>query len=150
MSLSTTDDPLADATATGGEEDPSPVLDVEDCSAVADADEAVAASGVTFEVEEGDDNNNNKSGNDDTNPRHFITWESRGTSYQFPEHPIRNCVWIILVLKAVQQGVHFGFLFMNPGFLTGEYKSFPCVHFFYLLLLFCSSYLIYFFTYHMF
>ena len=145
MSLSTTDVPLADATATGGEEDPSPspVLDVEDCSAVADAEaeEAVAASRVTFEVEkEGEEGDNNKLGNDeseDTNPRHFITWESRGTSYQFQEHPIRNCVWIILVLKAVHQGMHFGFIFINPGFLTGVYKSFPCVHmFFYLLLLF--------------
>ena len=71
MSLSTKDVPLADATTTGGEEDPSPVLDVEEV-ADADAEAAAAAtkSSVTFEVEEGDEEEggDKKMGNDDANP----------------------------------------------------------------------------------
>lgn len=122
MSLSTTDIPLADATATatGGEEDPSPVLDVDEC-ADADAEEAV----VTLEVGGAEEAVVNTLGHDDddTNPRQFVTWESRGTSYQFSNNPMRNCVWIILVLRAVQQGLTFGMLFINPGFLTGAYNS---------------------------
>ena len=120
MSMSKTDIPLADAdaTATGGKEDPSPVP-----GADADTEEAVTAAPVfvTFEVEgdkeeEGDD----KLGNEDTNPRGFVAWESRDTSYQFPNNPMRACVWILLVLRAVQMGLVFGMNFINPGFLTRE------------------------------
>ncbi len=125
MSLSTTDVPLADATATAtgaGEEDLSPVLDnVEECGADAEEAVAAAASGVTFEVEEGGgEGDNNNSGNDDANPRQFVSWESRGTSYQFAKNPIRACVWIILVLRAVHFGLVVGTNLINPGFLTGK------------------------------
>ena len=126
MSLSTKDVPLADATTTGGEEDPPPVLDVEE-GADADAEAAAAAatkSSVTFEVEEGDEEEggDKKMGNDDANPKNFVTWESRGASYVISNNPMRHCVWILLVLRAVQMGINFGNLFINPGFLTGIYN----------------------------
>ena len=109
---------IADATATGGEEDPSPVLD-------ADAEAAAAAaatkSSVTFKAEEGDEEEgDDKLGNEDTNPREFIPWESRGASYQFANNPMRHGVWILLVLRAVHMGLVFGTNIINPGFLTGE------------------------------
>src|SRR5210317_354780 len=118
MPMVTTDIPLADATATGGKEDPSPVAGVHEC----DGEEAVAAApdGVTFEVEGGEEGDT-RVGNDGTSPRQFVTWESRGTSYQFANNPMRKCVWIILVLRAVQKGIEYGMQFINPGFLTGKY-----------------------------
>ena len=120
MSMSKTDIPLANATEGGGkEDDPPSVLD--ECGA--DAEEAVVAApdGVTFEVEGGEEGDNNK-GNDDTNtnPRQFVSWESRGASYQFAKNPIRTCVWIILVLRAVHFGLVVGTNLINPGFLTGK------------------------------
>jgi hypothetical protein len=128
MSTSTIDIPLADATATGskGKEDPSPVPGVGvDEYADANTEEAVAAApdGVTFEVEgdeEEEEGDNNKLGNEDTNPRGYITWESRGVSFQFPNNPMRYCVWILLVLRAVQAGINYGTNFIESGFLTGE------------------------------
>jgi hypothetical protein len=124
MSTSTTDIPLADATATGGKEDPSPDPGVGvDEYADVDTEEAVAAApvGVTFEVEgDEEEGDNNKLVNEDTNPRGYITWESRGASYQFANNPMRTCVWILLVLRAVQMGINFGTNFIESGFLTGE------------------------------
>jgi len=123
MLMTKTDIPLADATATGGKEDPSPVPGVGvDEYADADTEEAVAAApdGVTFEVEGGEEGDDNKLDNEDTNPRGFVAWESRGASYQFAHNPMRTCVWIILVLRAVHMGLAFGTNFINPGFLTGE------------------------------
>ena len=118
MSMTKTDIPLADAdaTATGDKEDPSPIP-----GADADTEEAVAAApdGVKCEVE-GDEEGEDKFGNEDTNPRGFVTWESRGASYQFANNPMQTCVWIILVLRAVHMGLVFGTNFINPGFLTGE------------------------------
>lgn len=108
MSSSTTDVPLADA--TGGEETSSVNLD--DCAAD-DVEDAFT------EEAEGDNMLSN-----DSNPSEFVTWESRGTSYQFANNPMRNCVWIMLVLRAVQMGLNFGLLFINPGFLTGMYGFF--------------------------
>ncbi len=127
--MSKTDIPLADATATGGKEDPSPVpgVGVDKC-ADADTEEAVAAApvGVTFEVEGDKEEGDNKLGNEDANPRGYVTWESRGASYQFANNPMRHCVWILLVLRAVQMGINFGTNFIESGFLTGElYKYKP-------------------------
>ncbi len=123
MAMTKTDIPLADATTAGGKEDPSPVpgVGVDKC-ADADTEEAVAAApvGVTFEVEGDEEEGDDKLGNEDTNPRQFVTWESRGASYQFANNPMRTCVWIILVLRAVHMGLVFGTTFINPGFLTGE------------------------------
>ena len=122
MSMTKTDIPLADAdaTATGDKEDPSPIP-----GADADTEEAVTAApvGVTFEVEGGEEEGEDKFGNEDTNPRGFVTWESRGASYQFANNPMRTCVWILLVLKAVQKGIELGIQFINPGFLTGKYAQ---------------------------
>ena len=122
--MTKTDIPLADATATGSKEDPSlvPGVGVDKC-ADADTEEAVAAApvGVTFEVEGDEEEGDKKMGNEDTNPRQFVTWESRGASYQFANNPMRTCVWILLVLKAVQKGIELGIQFINPGFLTGKY-----------------------------
>ena len=119
MSMTTTDIPLADAdaTATGDKEDLSPIP-----GADADTEEAVTAApvSVTFEVEGGEEGGDGKLGNEDTNPRGFVTWESRGASYQFANNPMQTCVWIILVLRAVHMGLVFGTNFINPGFLTGE------------------------------
>ena len=133
--LTKTDIPLADATATGGKEDPSPVAvaGVHEC----DGEEAVAAApdGVTFEVEGGEEGDT-RVGNDGTSPRQFITWESRGTSYQFANNPMRKCVWIILVLRAVQKGIEYGMLFINPGFLTGEIFFPPLTDYFLYFLFF--------------
>ena len=114
----------ADATATGGKEDPSPDPGVGvDEYADANTEEAVAAApdGVTFEVEgDEEEGDNNKLGNEDTNPRGYITWESRGVSYEFADSPMRTCVWILLVLRAVQYGIYLGSNFIESGFLTGE------------------------------
>ena len=119
LSMSKTDIPLADADATGtrGKEDPSPIP-----GADADTEEAVTAApvGVTFEVEGGVEEGDDKLGNEDTNPRGFVTWESRGASYQFANNPMRHGVWILLVLRAVHMGLVFGTNIINPGFLTGE------------------------------
>ena len=138
MSMSTTDIPLADATATGagGKENTSPVpgvgvgVGVDECADIDDTEEAVAASsvGVTFEVEGGEEGgDDNKSTNEGTNnPREYVTWESRDASYQFANNPMRRCVWILLVLRAVQMGLSFGTNFIESGFLTGElYKYKP-------------------------
>ena len=123
MPSSTTDVPLADA--TGGEKN-SPVY-LDDCAA--DVEDA-----FTEEVE-GDNMLSN-----DSNPREFVTWESRGTSYQFANNPMRNCVWIMLVLRAVQMGLNFGLIFINPGFLTGMYvKNF--LRILYIYIGSCGTYL---------
>ena len=126
MSMSKTDIPLADAdaTSTRGKEDPSPIP-----GADADTEEAVTAApvGVTFEVEgDKEEEGEDKLGNEDKNPREYVTWESRDASYQFPNNPMRHCVWILLVLRAVQMGINFGTNFIESGFLTGElYKYKP-------------------------
>ena len=49
-----------------------------------------------------------------------LQWKNRGVTYQFQENPMRFCVWILLLLRAVERGIYYGFLFINPGFLTGE------------------------------
>ena len=105
MSLSTTDVPLAEG--EGKETLPAPVTLDEGRAADANIEDA-------FE-------DNIMLSNDTTNPSEFVTWESRGTSYQFASNPMRKCVWIILVLRAVQMGLNYGLLFINPGFLTGMY-----------------------------
>ena len=162
MSMTKTDIPLADATATGGKEDPSPITGVGvDEYADADTEEAVAAApdGVKFEVE-GDEEGDDKLGNEDTNPRGYVTWESRGASYQFANNPMRTCVWILLVLRAVQMGINFGTNFIESGFLTGEsemYKYKPpqisssilstqMIRIYLLLLIYCSIFHIQAFT----
>ena len=76
--------------------------------------EAKEEEGDTARDGDADNNNKKKPG--------YVTWESRGESYHFHGNPMRNCVWILLVLKGVQNSLNLGTIFINPGFLTGAYN----------------------------
>ena len=52
-----------------------------------------------------------------------LLWKSKGFTYEFAKSPARHVVWILLVLRAVERGVYFGYMFLSLGFLTGEHYS---------------------------
>ncbi|KAL3771993.1 hypothetical protein ACHAW5_002223 [Stephanodiscus triporus] len=52
-----------------------------------------------------------------------LIWKSRTQiSYQFHENPMVHCVWILLILRAIERSIFMGILYINPGFLTGYYN----------------------------
>ncbi|KAL3770088.1 hypothetical protein ACHAW5_003464 [Stephanodiscus triporus] len=55
-------------------------------------------------------------------PDTSLIWKSGKISYQFHENPMVRCVWILLILRAIERSIFFGLLFINPGFLTGYYN----------------------------
>jgi hypothetical protein len=48
-----------------------------------------------------------------------LMWKSRGYTYEFNYSPVKHSAWIMLTLRAVERGMNFGFMFINPYFLTG-------------------------------
>ena len=64
-----------------------------------------------------------KNGTDraDNDTKTSLLWKSKGFTYEFAKSPVRYVAWILLVLRAVERGIWFGFVFINQGFLTGAY-----------------------------
>jgi hypothetical protein len=64
-----------------------------------------------------------KSGADYCENNKSLLWKSKGFTYEFAKSPVRHVAWILLVLRAVERGVYYGYFFLSQGFLTGEHYS---------------------------
>jgi hypothetical protein len=71
---------------------------------------------VYHDNEENDGHTNSVKGGPDTS----LMWKSGKFFYQFHEKPMVRCVWILLILRAIERSIFFGLVFINPGFLTGK------------------------------
>jgi len=78
-------------------------------------------------VEIGDDNEEEETSMI-INQTSSLEWKNRGITYHFCDNPMRDCVWILLLLRAVERGIYYGFVFINLGFLTGKCSPFIPYH----------------------
>jgi hypothetical protein len=78
-----------------------------------------AEDAVVYQDNEEEENGgraNSVKGGPDTS----LMWKSGQFFYQFHEKPMVRCVWILLILRAIERSIFWGLLFINPGFLTGK------------------------------
>jgi hypothetical protein len=61
-----------------------------------------------------------------------LVWKSHTGTYEFAVDPFKHSVWVILFLRFVERSSWYGYMLINPGFLTGELNN--------SLLLYCSVY----------